>query len=264
MVSPSQSDFATALDSIIQFQDVSKSYGDQKVLVKLSFEVSAGETVALMGPSGCGKSTVLRCLNKLEDVDAGTIKVRGFEITDAPRTTNWNQYRANIGMVFQQFNLFPHMTVLDNIIIGPTKVKGVLKDEAVDNAYALLRRVGLEQKADQYPSVLSGGEKQRVSIARALAMSSDILLMDEPTSALDPMMTAEVLQTIRELSYQGITILIVTHEVDFAMKMANRILFFDQGHIAVQGPPSVFQDYLPNATARRYFELLKEGRVLDQ
>ncbi|MEZ4575779.1 MAG: amino acid ABC transporter ATP-binding protein [Vampirovibrionales bacterium] len=250
---------------IIRFTGVCKRFGDQSVLQDLNFEIYPGETVVLMGPSGCGKSTVLRCLNKLEAVDAGDIEVRGFNITRAPRRTNWNQYRANIGMVFQQFNLFPHMTVLDNITIGPVKVKGVDKAAARQQAMALLERVGLVEKADRYPITLSGGEKQRVSIARALAMSSDILLMDEPTSALDPVMTAEVLRTIQTLSQEGITLLIVTHEVDFALRVADRILFFDQGQIAVEGPPDVFTQPLNHPMARQYFELLRAGKpVPDQ
>lgn len=212
-----------------------------------------------MGPSGCGKTTVLRCINGLEVAQSGSIYVRGVDITNTPKGFDWNRYRSEIGIVFQQFNLFPHLTVLQNIALAPVKVKKIPKPQAEATAINLLERVGLSGKAYRYPDTLSGGEKQRVAIARALAMSSGILLLDEPTSALDPLMTAEVLRTIQDLAHQGITLLIVTHEVQFACRVADRIFFLNQGRIEIEGPPGHFLHELEHPVARHYFQLLSES-----
>ncbi len=244
---------------MIQFEQVCKHYNGQPILSDLSFEIRKGETVVLMGASGCGKTTVLRCIGGLEAVQSGNILVRGTNIARAPKGFNWNRYRSEIGLVFQQFNLFPHLSVLENITLGPVKVKGQPRDEAEHLAFELLRKVGMDTKAKRFPNTLSGGEKQRVAIARALAMSSDILLLDEPTSALDPLMTAEVLRTIQSLSHQGITLVIVTHELQFAYRVADRILFFHNGSIEEEGPPRHFQGPMTNPVARQYFSLLTEG-----
>jgi len=244
--------------SIIQFEDVVKKFGDQSVLSHLNCTIDQGETVALMGPSGCGKTTMLRCMNGLEMIDGGHLHVRGTNLAQLPKGFNWNRFRSEIGIVFQQFNLFPHLTVLQNITLGPTRVKHLSGEEARALALGLLERVGLSRKAHRYPRHLSGGEKQRVAIARALAMSSDILLLDEPTSALDPVMTAEVLHTIQELSHQGITLVVVTHEVHFACRLADRILFLNEGRIEMEGPPALYLQGLEHPIAKRYFELLWE------
>ncbi len=244
---------------IIVFDAVRKTYGSQVILSDLSFHIAAGETVVLMGPSGCGKTTVLRCINGLETIEAGNIHVRDIDLTQVPGSFDWNAFRASIGMVFQQFNLFPHMSVLKNVTLGPVKVKGVPEEAARLKALELLDRVGLSDKAHRFPGNLSGGEKQRVAIARALAMSSDILLLDEPTSALDPLMTAEVLQTLQDLSHQGITMLVVTHEVHFAARAADRILFLNQGRVEANGPPSAFLEGIGHPVARRYFDLLLDN-----
>ncbi len=244
---------------MIRFDQVTKEYEGHPVLRDLSFQIHQGETVVLMGTSGCGKTTALRCINGLERVQQGTIVVRDVNITQAPKQFDWNRFRSEIGVVFQQFNLFPHLRVIDNITLGPIKVKRMAKDEAHEKAMALLRKVGLAEKAHRYPHNLSGGEKQRVAIARALAMSSDILLLDEPTSALDPLMTAEVLYTIQDLAHAGITLVIVTHEVHFACRVADRILFLDKGQIVESGPPSHFQHALGHDVAKRYFDMLWDG-----
>lgn len=243
-------------DPIIRFDKVCKRFGQHEVLKDLSFDIEKGETITMMGPSGCGKSTVLRCINGLEKIESGAIEVRGVNIADSPQNFNWNAYRAGIGIVFQQFNLFPHLNVLKNITLAPIKVKKMTKTDAEDLAMGLLKRVGLEDKAHRHPSNLSGGEKQRVAIARALAMSSDILLLDEPTSALDPLMSAEVLHTIQDLSHQGITLVVVTHEVEFACRVSDRIFFLYQGALAAQGPPSQMVQDMDHPVAKQYFDLI--------
>ena len=247
----------SASNPIIRFDGVTKRLSGHNVLSNLSFEIQRGETAVLMGASGCGKTTVLRCINGLEHVDAGHLYVHGTDIVHPPRGFNWNRFRANIGLVFQQYNLFPHLTVLQNITLGPIKVKHLPRAQAEQEALAWLARVNLENKAHRYPANLSGGEKQRAAIARALAMSADILLLDEPTSALDPLMRADVLDTIRGLSHLGITLVIVTHEVSFALRAADRILFLHNGQVALEGPPSAFQsDQLQNEIAKPYFAAL--------
>jgi polar amino acid transport system ATP-binding protein len=215
-----------------------KSFGPLKVLKEISTEIDRGEVVAMIGPSGSGKSTFLRCINLLETPTSGRIEINGTEITN-PKTDVMS-IRQNVGMVFQHFNLFPHMTVLKNIMYAPVKVKGVPKGQAKAKALELLGKVGLSEKADTYPSKLSGGQKQRVAIARALAMEPDIMLFDEPTSALDPEMVKEVLDVMKDLANTGMTMAIVTHEMGFAREVANRILFLDQGRLVEDATPEVF------------------------
>ncbi|MBY0450735.1 MAG: amino acid ABC transporter ATP-binding protein [Cyanobacteria bacterium] len=225
---------------MIDCQKVTKRFDSGLVLNSVDLQVPEGQTVALIGPSGCGKSTLLRCLNGLESIDSGVIRVNQTDI-HAPGV-NMNAVRANIGIVFQQFNLFPHLTVLENVILGPIRVKKVPKYEAIDRAKRLLDRVGIWEKASSYPAQLSGGQQQRVAIARSLAMEPVLMLLDEPTSALDPLMTHEVFSVIQDVSEQGMTLLIVTHELGFARRVADRLLFMYQGQIEEDGTPeSIFQ-----------------------
>ena len=212
-----------------------KNFGDLEVLKGIDLEIEEGEVVCLIGPSGSGKSTVLRCLNRLEVASGGTIEVDGFEITD--KKIDINKVRENIGMVFQQFNLFSNKTVKGNIMFAPVELKKMTKQQAEETAMQLLKRVGLEEKADVYPHQLSGGQQQRVAIARALAMNPDIMLFDEPTSALDPEMVGEVLAVMKELAKQGMTMVVVTHEIGFARDVADRVLFMADGVIVEQGTP---------------------------
>nr|WP_237686544.1 amino acid ABC transporter ATP-binding protein [Arthrobacter jiangjiafuii] len=212
-----------------------KSYGSNEVLKGLDVTVAEGEVVCVIGPSGSGKSTFLRCLNKLEDITAGEVEVNGYSLTD-PKV-DLNKVRQNIGMVFQHFNLFPHMSVLQNVMLAPLELKKGSKAEVRANALRLLKQVGLEDKADARPAQLSGGQKQRVAIARALAMAPDIMLFDEATSALDPEMVGEVLQVIRDLAKAGMTMVVVTHEMGFAREVADRVIFMADGHIVEEGAP---------------------------
>ena len=212
---------------MIDVKELRKSFGDIHVLNGVNVHVDRGECVCIIGPSGSGKSTFLRCLNLLEISDGGEITVNGQEISDGKMKVD--QYRENIGMVFQHFNLFPNMTVLKNITLAPVRLGKWAADEAGEKALALLERVGLEKKAQAYPNRLSGGQKQRVAIARALAMNPEILLFDEPTSALDPEMVGEVLEVMKKLVREGITMLVVTHEMGFAKEVSSRVLFFDHG-----------------------------------
>lgn len=222
----------------VKVEDLHKSFGSLKVLQGISTEINKGEVVAVIGPSGSGKSTFLRCINLLEVPTSGKIHIDGVDIT--ARKTNIMKIRQNVGMVFQHFHLFPHMTVLKNVMYAPMKVKQVSKEVARREAMELLSKVGLDQKADVYPSKLSGGQKQRVAIARGLAMKPEILLFDEPTSALDPEMVKEVLDVMKDLTKTGITMAIVTHEMGFAREVADRILFLDQGRLAEDTRPSQF------------------------
>ncbi|MGL4973119.1 MAG: amino acid ABC transporter ATP-binding protein [Culicoidibacterales bacterium] len=219
---------------MLLIKDLNKSFGNHHVLKNLNFSVAPGEVVAIIGPSGSGKSTALRCLNGLEVHDSGTIEFDG-EILTHTDTTVLQHVRMKMGMVFQNFHLFPHLTVLENIAFAPTNVKKVPKVEAEKNALALLERVGLTEKANAYPQQLSGGQKQRVAIARALAMDPEVLLFDEPTSALDPEMVNEVLQVMQELAEQGMTMVVVTHEMGFAKEVADRIIFMADGEIVEMG-----------------------------
>ncbi len=225
----------TTNDTLIKVDGLEKAFGEVQVLKGIDLEIKKGEVVVIIGPSGCGKSTFLRTLNLLEEPTGGNIYFEGTDIT-APKT-NINIHRQKIGMVFQQFNLFPHMTVLKNMTIAPMKLLNLSKAEAEERALKLLQRVGLADRANSYPSQLSGGQKQRVAIVRALCMEPEVMLFDEPTSALDPEMVGEVLEVMKSLANDGMTMAIVTHEMGFAREVANRILFIDQGIIMEQGSP---------------------------
>ena len=219
----------------ISVKGLRKCFGELEVLKSMDVEVHEGEVVCLIGPSGSGKSTFLRCLNKLEEANGGEIVVDGQKITD--KKININKVRENIGMVFQHFNLFSNLNIIDNITLAPVELKIMSKEDARKRAMELLKRVGLEDKADAYPSQLSGGQKQRCAIARSLAMSPDIMLFDEPTSALDPGMVGEVLDVMKGLAKDGMTMVIVTHEMGFAREVADRIIFMDGGYIVEEGTP---------------------------
>lgn len=222
-------------DVILETRNLKKSFGKLEVLKGISTEIRRGEVVSIIGPSGGGKSTFLRCLNLLETPDSGQVLFKGQDITD--KKLNISKYRQSIGMVFQHFNVFPNLTVLENVTLAPVLEKKVPKDQAKEEAMALLRRVGLGDKADQYPRKLSGGQKQRLAIVRAMAMKPEVMLFDEPTSALDPEMVKEVLNVIRELTRSGMTILIVTHEMGFAREISDRVLFICDGVIKEEGTP---------------------------
>jgi glutamine transport system ATP-binding protein len=228
-----------------------KSFGSNEVLKGLDVDIAEGEVVCVIGPSGSGKSTFLRCLNKLEDISGGTVAVNGFDLTD-PKV-DLNAVRQNIGMVFQHFNLFPHMSVLQNIMLAPVELKKLDKAAARAKGMELLTRVGLAEKADARPASLSGGQKQRVAIARALAMNPGIMLFDEATSALDPEMVGEVLQVIRDLAAEGMTMVVVTHEMGFAREVADRVIFMDAGYICEEGTPEAI---FTNAQQPRLQEFL--------
>ena len=220
---------------MIRVSNLHKSFGKNDVLKGIDEHIEKGEVVVVIGPSGSGKSTFLRCLNLLEEPTSGKIIFEGNDITD--KKVDINKIREKMGMVFQQFNLFPHKTVLENLTIAPIKVKGLSKQEAEKKAMELLDRVGLTNKAKSYPSSLSGGQKQRIAIARALAMEPDVMLFDEPTSALDPEMVGEVLSVMKDLAKEGMTMVVVTHEMGFAREVGDRILFMDNGNIVEQGTP---------------------------
>lgn len=221
-----------------------KSFGDLEVLKGMDVEIEEGEVVCLIGPSGSGKSTFLRCLNRLEQITDGTVVIDGFPITDPQ--TDINTVRENIGMVFQHFNLFPHKTVLENIMLAPVELKRKTKEEAGIRGEQLLEMVGLADKAHVYPAQLSGGQKQRVAIARALAMDPDIMLFDEPTSALDPEMVGEVLQVMKQLAADGMTMVVVTHEMGFAREVSDRVIFMDGGYIVEEGTPEQIFEHPQN------------------
>lgn len=223
---------------MISVKDLHKSFGGVTVLDGISTQVERGDVVCIIGPSGSGKSTFLRCLNRLETPDSGQILLDGVDLTD-PRT-DLDRQRMKMGMVFQQFNLFPHLTVKENIKLAPVKLKIMSDEEADKRALELLARVGLPDKADSYPAQLSGGQQQRIAIARALAMNPDVMLFDEPTSALDPEMVGEVLEIMKELADDGMTMVVVTHEMGFAREVATRVLFMDGGNIVEQNEPHQF------------------------
>lgn len=225
----------TTNETLIKVDNLQKSFGNVNVLKGIDIEIKKGEVVCIIGPSGCGKSTFLRTLNLLEAPTDGHVYFEGVDITD-PKT-DINLHRQKIGMVFQQFNLFPHMTILKNMTLAPIKLLKISKEEAEKRAIELLERVGLADRANSYPSQLSGGQKQRVAIVRALAMQPDVMLFDEPTSALDPEMVGEVLEVMKALANDGMTMAIVTHEMGFAREVADRVLFIDQGIIMEQGTP---------------------------
>ena len=236
-------------DVKISVKNLKKNFGSLEVLKDISLEVTEGEVVVLIGPSGSGKSTLLRCLNQLEKVTSGQIVVDGLDVTD--KHTDINKVRENIGMVFQHFNLFNHLNVLKNMTLAPVHLKTLSKGEAEEKALQLLSRVGLADKAEAYPSQLSGGQKQRVAIARALEMNPDIMLFDEPTSALDPEMVGEVLAVMKELAKDGMTMVVVTHEIGFAREVADRVIFMEGGYIVEEGTPD------------EVFNHAKEARTID-
>lgn len=229
---------------MIKVGNLHKTYGDNEVLKGIDLDVAKGEVVVIIGPSGSGKSTFLRCLNLLEQPTGGTIEFEGKNLLD--KSTNINQLREKMGMVFQSFNLFPHMTVLENLTISPIQVKKEKPEEAKARALDLLNQVGLADKASAYPASLSGGQQQRVAIARALAMQPDVMLFDEPTSALDPEMVGEVLAVMQDLAEKGMTMVVVTHEMGFAKEVADRVIFMDQGIIQEQGTPEAVFDHPQN------------------
>ena len=237
----------------IRVENLKKSFGSLEVLKDISIEIKKGEVVCIIGPSGSGKSTFLRCLNKLELVTSGRITISGQDITG--KQVNINHVRENIGMVFQHFNLFNNLNVLDNLILAPVELKKCSKDKAVAKAELMLKKVGLEDKAECFPNQLSGGQKQRVAIARSLCMDPDIMLFDEPTSALDPEMVGEVLQVMKDLAADGMTMVIVTHEMGFAREVADRVIFMDGGYIIEEGTP---QEVLLNPKEERTIDFLNK------
>ena len=240
-------------ETLIKVEALQKSFGKIEVLKGIDTEIKKGEVVCIIGPSGSGKSTFLRCLNLLEEPTGGKIIFDGAEITD-PKT-NINLHRQKMGMVFQQFNLFPHMTVLKNMTISPIKVLGLSKTEAEERAMKLLERVGLADRANSYPSQLSGGQKQRVAIVRALCMQPEVMLFDEPTSALDPEMVGEVLEVMKSLAHEGMTMAVVTHEMGFAREVADRVFFIDEGIIMEEGNP---QELFTNPKSPRLQDFLSK------
>ena len=238
---------------LFEIKDLCKSFGDNLVLDHISTEIRKGEVLVIVGPSGSGKSTFLRSLNLLEEPTGGTISFEGLNITD-PKC-NINKYRQKIGMVFQHFNLFPHKTILENMTLAPMKLLKKTKEEAESQAMELLRRVGLEEKANAYPSQLSGGQKQRIAIVRSLCMDPDVILFDEPTSALDPEMVGEVLNVMRDLAKQGMTMAVVTHEMGFAKEVGTRVIFIDEGQIKEENTP---QEFFSNPKNPRLQEFLSK------
>ncbi len=238
---------------MIHVKDLQKQFGETHVLRGISCDVAPKEVVCIIGPSGSGKSTFLRCLNALEKPNGGEVVVNGFAVHD-PKT-NLNTLRSGVGMVFQRFNLFPHMTVLENLTMAPMALKGLSKADAISRAEKLLQKVGLIDKIDAWPSSLSGGQQQRVAIARALAMEPSIILFDEPTSALDPELVGEVLAVMKQLALEGMTMVIVTHEMGFAREVADRVVFIDQGVIQEQGTP---EQLFTNPTNPRTKEFLSK------
>ena len=240
---------------LIEIKDLCKSYGDHLVLDHINTNICKGEVIAIVGPSGCGKSTFLRSMNLLEKPESGAIIFEGTDILD--KKTNINLVREKIGMVFQQFNLFPNMTVKENIMLAPVKLKVMGKEEASKKADELLSRVGLADKAEAYPGNLSGGQKQRIAIARTMAMNPDVILFDEPTSALDPEMVGEVLEIMKELAREGMTMIVVTHEMGFARDVATRVLFIDEKNIKEDSEP---KEFFENPKNQRLQEFLSKVR----
>jgi polar amino acid transport system ATP-binding protein len=238
--------------NIIEMRHVNKFFGDFQALYDINFSVKRGEIVVICGPSGSGKSTLIRCINRLEEIDDGTILVDGVSLYD--KSSNLNAIRAEAGMVFQHFNLFPHLTILENINIGQIKVKSSSKEEAAALSMELLKKVGLDHKANEYPSSLSGGQKQRVAIARSLAMKPKVILFDEPTSALDPEMIGGVLDVMRSLAQENYTIVCVTHEMGFAKEVGDRIVFMDQGKIIEIDTPTEFFERPKSDRAKHFLK----------
>ncbi|MBO5195618.1 MAG: amino acid ABC transporter ATP-binding protein [Clostridia bacterium] len=243
----------TEKEVLIKVENLQKSFGGLDVLCGIDIDINRGDVVVVVGPSGSGKSTFLRCLNRLEESTGGSIIFNGEDIT-SPKV-NINKHREKMGMVFQQFNLFPHMTIMRNLTIGPMKLLGKSKEEAEKKAQELLDRVGLGDRAESYPNQLSGGQKQRVAIVRALCMEPEVMLFDEPTSALDPEMVGEVLEVMRELARDGMTMVCVTHEMGFAREVANRVIFIDEGVIAEEAAPA---EFFANPKSARLREFLSK------
>ncbi|WP_022661393.1 amino acid ABC transporter ATP-binding protein [Paucidesulfovibrio longus] len=237
---------------IIEIKNVHKFFGQLRALTDVSLEIGRGQKFVIIGPSGSGKSTLLRSINRLEDIDLGQIIVDGKDVMDPKNDIN--KIRMELGMVFQNFNLFPHKTVLQNLTMAPIKLKGMSKAEAEKTAMSLLNKVGIEEKADVYPTMLSGGQQQRVAIARALAMNPKIMLFDEPTSALDPEMIGEVLEVMVTLAKEGMTMVVVTHEMGFAREVADQIVFMDQGQIIEQGTPRHFFENPEHPRLKQFLE----------
>ena len=235
---------------LIQVKNLGKNFGDMKVLKRINVDIHQGDVVFVVGPSGSGKSTFLRCLNLLEEPTEGTITFEGTDITN--HTTDIDKHRQKMGMVFQQFNLFPHMTIMKNLTIAPIKLQGKKPEEARRTAMGLLKRVGLADRADAYPSQLSGGQKQRIAIVRALCMKPDVMLFDEPTSALDPEMVGEVLEVMRELAREKMTMVVVTHEMGFAKEVATRVMFMDDGYFMEENNPADFFGHPQNERLKSF------------
>jgi len=240
------------MSALIEFQGFNKYFGDQQVLKGIDLSVQSGEVVVILGPSGCGKSTLLRCLNGLEVAHSGSLRFAGKELLD--KATDWRQVRQDVGMVFQSYHLFPHMSVLDNILLGPLKVQKRDPREARAQAEKLLERVGLSDKRDAYPRQLSGGQQQRIAIVRSLCMNPQVMLFDEVTAALDPEMVKEVLEVIQGLARDGMTLLIVTHEMAFARAVADRVVFMEAGRILEQNTPEAFFTNPQTARAQQFLE----------
>ena len=239
-------------DRVVELEQVCKSFGDNLVLDAIDLTIDRGEAIVVAGPSGSGKSTMLRCINGLEPIDSGDIRFAGQSVPKAGKGVY--ALRARIGMVFQQFNLFPHKTVLENITMAPLRVKGLSAEQADQTARRLLERVGIPEKADDVPADLSGGQQQRVAIARALAMEPELMLFDEPTSALDPEMIREVLDVMRDLARDGMTMIVVTHEMGFAREVCDRLVFIDEGRIVEQGPPDEFFAHAKSDRAKDFVD----------
>lgn len=237
---------------MIEVRDLKKNFGDLQVLKGITTDIQKGEKVVVIGPSGSGKSTFLRCLNRLEEPNGGTISFEGVKITD--KKSNIDLYRQKMGMVFQHFNLFPHLTVLQNITLAPITLKLQTKEQAEKKAMELLERIGLPEKADKYPSTLSGGQKQRIAIVRALAMNPDVMLFDEPTSALDPEMVGEVLAVMKQLAEEGMTMVVVTHEMGFAREVADRVLFMYDGYILEEDKPDEIFSNPKNERTKQFLQ----------
>ncbi len=237
---------------MIEVKDLKKQFGKLAVLKGISETIERSEKVVIIGPSGSGKSTFLRCLNLLERPTSGSIRFEGLEITD--KKVDIDAVRQKMGMVFQHFNLFPHLTVLENIMLAPVTLKLMTKEQAREQAFALLKRIGLEDKADVYPSQISGGQKQRIAIVRSLAMKPDVMLFDEPTSALDPEMVGEVLALMKELAEEGMTMAVVTHEMGFAREVADKVLFMDDGLVAEKGKPEQIFNHPQNKRLQQFLQ----------
>ncbi|WP_032122984.1 amino acid ABC transporter ATP-binding protein [Clostridium amazonitimonense] len=248
----------TSKDKLLEIQNLNKQYDDTMVLSDVSFNVHKGEVVVLLGASGCGKSTLLRCINGLEEIQSGEIKLNGEIINE--NDTKWHLVRQKIGMVFQNYDLFPHMTVMENILLGPLKVQKRNKSEATSQGLKLLERVGLLDKKDAYPRQLSGGQKQRVAIVRSLCMNPEIMLFDEVTASLDPEMVREILDVMLELAKEGMTMIIVTHEMEFAKSVADRIIFIDGGKIAEESTPEEFFSAPKTERAQRFLNIFNFER----